>query len=122
MAKKYKRTISELNEFKINGTQFDRRVKLPLEARNQLIYIYNKRKELGLKVKDIAQLFGISPKNIYRYTNWDNYLINQRKHSKNYYKNNQKKYSTYKANCLKYKDNLITLIEEIYNNYYKEQI
>ena len=81
---KLKRTIAELNEFKIAHTRFDRRVKLTPDDREFLVEIYNKRKELHLKVKDIAEVFGIFPGNVSRYVNYQHYLEMQRGYTHTY--------------------------------------
>ena len=112
-----KRTKKELDEFKIAHTRFDRRVKLTPEDREYLVKIFNQRKALNLSTRDIAEIFGIYPGNVYRYANYNHYLEQQRGYSSNYLKSlgdrkRRRKQRDATRDTLRYKDNLLTIIEE----------
>ena len=74
-------------------------------------------KELHLKVKDIAEVFGINANIVSRYANYQHYLDMQKIYTNTYTKkmslSKRRKIARENTrNTLRYKDNLLTVIEE----------
>ena len=110
------RSQAELNNFKIKNTRFDRRRKVRPEDIEYIKYLYSNRKDLGLKIKDIAEMYNVHPGQITRYMNYDKYLVNSRKYSKKYQSKldcdilKEKRSSSYKS-VVNYKSAILDLID-----------
>ena len=75
-------TCAQINSLRIAGTDFDRRRKLSNSDKEEIKRLFN----CGISGKAIAEKFGISYKNIYRYkdNNYEKYLKSQTKYQKTY--------------------------------------
>ena len=118
MEQKRRRTQKQLNSFKIAGTLFDRRMKLTLEQRDLIKYLYLNRKELNLKVYEIESMFSIHKGNMYRYINHNNWLVKANQYSKTYQGRiepellSKAKKKAYKS-LVDYKNKILDVVEKI---------
>ena len=72
--------LQEIWSIKLKGTTKDRRSKNV--NKDIVIYLYNHREEYGVYVKDIAELFGINMRTIYRMLDPEKHLNRERKNQK----------------------------------------
>lgn len=102
----------QIKELKIEGTPLDRRRKLSHNQIEELLEIYNNKKEYKLTNKQIADMFDVNVNQIYRYNHYEDYLKRAREDNKKCRENKSKeelrvRNIKYKNSCNLYKKVLL---------------